>query len=246
MRNAHSWFPSKYINESGLLRASTDRQHLAIESRIVADLVARSYDGFLRHRAMGNLLDIGCGLVPLYGTYSKLADTVTTADWPSSYHDSRFVDIFLDLGAELPFKSESFNTILASDVLEHLQNPALFWRSSARVLRTGGLLVGNVPFLYPIHEQPHDYTRFTEYSLRLSMREHGFDDIVIVNIGGYVECVANLLVKGMVQFGLPGRVGASVSSRLIALWTNSAIGARLKSRTGQKFPLGYLFSGIKK
>ena len=66
----------------------------------------------------------------------------------------------------LPFKDDSFKQIVCSEVLEHLQYPGQAVREMHRILESEGKLVLTVPFVYPLHEGPHDYQRFTEYGLK--------------------------------------------------------------------------------
>ena len=75
-------------------------------------------------------------------------------------------DVLHDLHAPLPFDDECFDTVLASHVLEHIEQvslPQLMWEI-ARVLRPGGYLIAIVPhgshssaWENPLHRQ-----RFTE------------------------------------------------------------------------------------
>jgi hypothetical protein len=48
-----------------------------------------------------------------------------------------------------------------------------------------------IPFLYPIHESPHDYTRFTEFGLRHLFRDFG--TVEIHSRGGFFSTVAQFV-----------------------------------------------------
>jgi SAM-dependent methyltransferase len=74
-------------------------------------------------------------------------------------------DVFAD-AAELPFRDGSFDTVVLFDVLEHLGKPNDALREIARLLRPGGSALLSVPFLYPIHDAPHDFQRLTPHGLR--------------------------------------------------------------------------------
>lgn len=67
---------------------------------------------------------------------------------------------------KLPFADESIDTIYLLDVLEHLENPLIALREASRTLKQDGKLVMRIPFLYPIHDAPRDFTRFTIYGLQ--------------------------------------------------------------------------------
>ena len=69
-------------------------------------------------------------------------------------------------GKRLPFPDESFNTVLSVQVLEHTPDPAALVLEMARVLRPDGLLILTAPFSFRLHEEPHDYFRFSVHGLR--------------------------------------------------------------------------------
>jgi SAM-dependent methyltransferase len=75
------------------------------------------------------------------------------------------VDVVADAQA-LPFVSDSFEQIICVEVLEHIAVPSRAASEMARVLQNDGRLVLTMPFVYPLHEAPHDYQRFTSYGLR--------------------------------------------------------------------------------
>jgi SAM-dependent methyltransferase len=65
----------------------------------------------------------------------------------------------------LPFVSSSFPVILCTEVLEHCTNPQQVIDEFFRVLQPGGKLILTTRFIFPIHDAPHDYFRFTQYGL---------------------------------------------------------------------------------
>lgn len=66
----------------------------------------------------------------------------------------------------LAFDDESFEVILCTEVLEHLHTPQKAIDEMRRVLKTDGILILTTRFVFPIHDAPHDYYRYTEYGLR--------------------------------------------------------------------------------
>ena len=103
MNNADCWEPTKYVVRKGRLRGSRDPRHLAVSSRLAADLYAERYQKYLPLHARGRLLDLGCGTVPLFASYRDFATQVTTLDWAGSRHPSPHVDVLHDLRRPLPF-----------------------------------------------------------------------------------------------------------------------------------------------
>lgn len=59
------------------------------------------------------------------------------------------------------FGEQSFDAVLAVEMLEHCHDPGAALRAMLRALRAGGLLVLTTrTWFYPKHEQPADYWRF--------------------------------------------------------------------------------------
>ena len=77
----------------------------------------------------------------------------------------------------LPFVDGAFDVVLCTEVLEHLTEPQLAIDEMFRVLGPGGELLLTTRFLFPIHDAPHDYFRYTKYGLRHLLRR--FDDVRI-------------------------------------------------------------------
>jgi SAM-dependent methyltransferase len=239
MRNAELWKPTRFVLRGGRLRASRDRKQCALASRLAVDLTGALYAEHLPRWCKGKLLDLGCGKAPLHGVYSKHITQSVCADWPNSIHQSPFLDLACDLGSPLPFRDASFDTLLLSDVLEHVPDPGLLWREMARVLRPGGRLILNVPFLYWIHEAPHDYGRYTEHALRRFAAGTGFDLLALHPIGGSREVIVDLLSKRLARKMLVGKPLALVLQELCFLICRTGRGARRIEKTGRSFPLAY-------
>jgi SAM-dependent methyltransferase len=91
----------------------------------------------------------------------------------------------------LPFANDSFDVILANNVIEHLREPAAGVSEMRRVLAPRGQVLYTIPFLYPVHEAPHDYARFTRYGLTRLFRE--FSAVEIHARGGAFSTLAQLL-----------------------------------------------------
>jgi SAM-dependent methyltransferase len=70
----------------------------------------------------------------------------------------------------LGIRDASFEVVLCTEVLEHLPEPQLALDEIFRVLQPGGQLLLTTRFLFPIHDAPHDYFRFTKYGLRHLLR----------------------------------------------------------------------------
>jgi SAM-dependent methyltransferase len=156
LKNTEQWKPTKFICTSSGLAAAKEDRHLARGSRFIGGLQARNYEKALRSHARGRLLDLGCGHVPLYGVYRNLVSENICVDWENTMHVNTFLDIATSLDKELPFPDASYDTVLLTDVLEHLPEPVFSMPQIARVLRRKGKAIISVPFFYWLHEVPYD------------------------------------------------------------------------------------------
>lgn len=66
----------------------------------------------------------------------------------------------------LPFKEGEFDVVLCMTVLEHLEDPTRAIKEMRRVLKVGGRIIVSVPFMFPMHDVPGDYWRFTKFGLQ--------------------------------------------------------------------------------
>lgn len=179
MKNETSWRPSKYVQSGRHWASSNDPEEVGLGSRLITDSVAKIYSKHLAACARGRLLDLGCGKAPLYGIYRGLVDSVTCSDWIDSDH----VDVVSDLAQPLPFDDAAFDTIILSDVWEHVPDPALVWHEMTRVLTPGGHIVMNVPFFYWLHAHPHDFYRYTSFALSSFVSNNGLELLQLETLG---------------------------------------------------------------
>lgn len=239
MRNRQEWRPSKYVFHGGRLTASRDPAEVAVSSRLMADLVAAHYDRYLKEHARGRLLDLGCGKVPLLHAYAELVEEVTCVDWGSRPHENDHVDIQCDLTEPLPFADERFDTIILSDVLEHIPRPESLWSEMARVLSKGGKLLMNVPFIYWIHEEPHDYYRYTEFALKRFTDLSGLSLVVIRPMGGAASVLADITSKSLARLPYVGKSIARFVQWGAQVLITTRTGAELSRAKSTPFPCGY-------
>ena len=77
----------------------------------------------------------------------------------------------------LPFKDEEFEVVLCTEVLEQVKNPFIVEQELRRVTKKGGMLILSTRFVFPLHDVPHDYWRFTKYGLRELFKEWEIVDL---------------------------------------------------------------------
>jgi SAM-dependent methyltransferase len=72
---------------------------------------------------------------------------------------------------DIPLLTGSVDAVWIQAVLEHVLEPHRVAAEIARVVRLGGLVFSDTPFLQQVHEGPYDFTRFTESGHRWLFRD---------------------------------------------------------------------------
>lgn len=235
MKNEPAWRPTKFELVDGVLHPSPDEREMGMRSLLIGRLQAAAYQYAIEHYARGRLVDVGCGKVPLYGVYRSRVTDIVCIDWPNSQHGAEHVDIQTDLNAGIPLPDGTADTALVTDVLEHLRDPFLFWREIARVLAPGGVAIVGVPFLYWLHEQPHDYFRYTRHRLEAFCNDANLDVLELKAYGGALAVVLDIVGKSLPRPWLWRPFTRA------ALWLyQTTLGQRIDEREREAFPIGYL------
>jgi SAM-dependent methyltransferase len=133
--------------------------------------------------AKGTMLDIGCGTRRYESIFKNSVDQYIGLDWPEV--EGRACPDIIGDAMFIPFADQSFDTVLATELMEHLPSPQNFLAETARIMRDGGTLILSVPFMEPLHEEPRDYYRFTPYSLRVLLVHNDFSILQLWNRGGW-------------------------------------------------------------
>lgn len=176
----------------GLLPAWLRRRLMVVES-----VIEREVSAFAESLPPGSrLLDAGAG----EGRYR---------DW---FRHCRYVGVDLGIGdgrwnyagldvlgdlERLPFPDDAFDAMVNIVVLEHTRRPREVLTELTRSLRPGGRLLLIVPQQWEVHQQPHDYFRFTRYGLEWMLGEAGLAPLKLEPIGGYFTLLARRLLNGL-------------------------------------------------
>jgi SAM-dependent methyltransferase len=197
----------------------------------------------------GALLDIGAAdrwiepVLPAGVQYVAL-------DYPTTGHDlyGATPHVFAD-AVHLPFPNGSFNAVICLEVLEHVPDPAIVVNEIARVLTPGGRAWISMPFLYPLHDAPFDFQRYTEFGLRRDIQRAGLEIVTFqrschaIRAAGLLMCLAVAgglhVVQGwrrwlLLPLGMVAIVSINVVSWLTSLfwpdWSHLTKGHELEVR----------------
>jgi ubiquinone/menaquinone biosynthesis C-methylase UbiE len=132
----------------------------------------------------GRLLDIGCGEKKKRFLIGDCVEEYVGLDHKDSIHNLTAVDI-IGTAYDIPVLDNSFDSILCTAVLEHLEQPLLALKESFRVLKPDGHALYTVPLFWHLHEEPRDFYRYTKYGLEHLFKEAGFEVVEIVPLSGF-------------------------------------------------------------
>lgn len=154
----------------------------------------------------GTFLDVGCGKMPYKDFIIKNSkiDNYVGLDIDSAleYDADVKADYTWD-GITMPFEDNSFESAMATEVLEHCPEPKGVLAEIKRVLKPGSTFFFTVPFLWNLHEAPHDEYRYTPFALERLLQEAGFREIEIKASGGWHASMAQMLGLWVIRSKLP-------------------------------------------
>ena len=157
--------------------------------------------------ATGTLLDIGAAdrwisaYLPVQVQYIALDHPATGRALYGAQPD-----VLAD-GARLPFADATLDGVICLEVLEHVPDPAGVIAEIARVLRPGGQAWLSMPFLYPVHDAPYDFQRYTTHGLQRALARAGLQVTALRQTGNALH-TAGLLACLAVAGGVHRRGGA--------------------------------------
>lgn len=141
--------------------------------------------------AKGRLLDIGCGNKPYETMFAGKVTEHVGCDIVQS--SERRADVVCP-ATQIPIEDESFDTVLCTQVIEHVADHRALLREAYRLLRRDGVLILSGPLYWPLHEEPYDFFRFTKYGLRNLLEATGFTIHSIESNGGKWALCGQVLI----------------------------------------------------
>lgn len=157
----------------------------------------------------GDLLDAGCGKMPYrdFILSNSKVDKYVGLDIETAvvYDEQVQPDVTWD-GSKMPFQDHSFDCVIATEVLEHVPNLLIYLGEVFRVLKPGGVFFFTTPFLWPLHEGPHDEYRITPFAMDRLLKKTGFGNIEIKALGGWNASLAQMMGLWLRRSPMSGRM----------------------------------------
>ncbi len=140
----------------------------------------------------GILLDFGCGSKPYKSLFQ--VDKYIGLDYenPGHPHENEEIDVFYD-GQKIPFDDNSFDSVLCSEVIEHVFNLDDILKELNRVMKPGAKMLITCPFAWNEHEIPNDFARYTRFALKSKFEENGFELVSYSKSGNFWSTIFQLM-----------------------------------------------------
>lgn len=158
---------------------------------ITRRLIYYSISGIAQNLKGNQLLDVGCGTKP-YQNLFQFEKYIGIDFDKGGANQNPHADFLYD-GKKFPFDENEMDCVLATEVFEHVFEPERFLSEVSRVLKPGGKLLITVPFAWPEHEQPFDYSRYTSFGLKYILEKNGFQIILQRKTGNFVLAIGQLI-----------------------------------------------------
>lgn len=159
---------------------------------LIFRIINPALESCLRQYASGSLLDIGCGTKPYADMAAPHVERHVGVDHSESPHDATRVDL-VGTAYQVPVEDRTFDTVLCTDVLEHLEDPQAAVREAFRVLKPGGHAIYTTPLFWHLHEEPRDFYRYTKYGLQYLFAGAGFEVLQVTSLTGFCATFAQEL-----------------------------------------------------
>ena len=164
-------------------------------------------------------IDLGCGSQPFRHHLENAGYSYIGVDAVQNGRDS--VDFLAFLDRPLPpdlLAVGPVDVILCTEVLEHVADWHQAFRNIRCMLRPGGKVVITCPFIYPLHEQPHDYWRPTGSALRYFAACYGLKIIRQEQLGDFWDALGTVIGSlGLDGFARRANGGIALTRRNLGL-----------------------------
>ena len=153
-------------------------------------LIIKSFKKIKKNRKIYNVLNVGAG-GEIKNIIKKNFKNVFEIDIDSKRNPDQTIDICNnDFSKVIKYKP---NLVCIFEVLEHTTNPINAVNNIWKIINKGDYVLASVPFIFHIHDEPHDYFRFTKFGLDLLFKN--FTSVKIYERNGWLESILVLFLR---------------------------------------------------
>lgn len=137
----------------------------------------------------GKVLDVGAGEVNRYAKYFAYTEYIRMDPRHTGKAD------LVGSADNIPLPDDSVDSIVCTQVFEHLSDP---WKSAQelfRVLKPKGYALITVPQMNELHEEPFDFYRYTKFGLQSMFEKAGFTVVRVDQRGGLFSMLWQICIR---------------------------------------------------
>ncbi len=147
----------------------------------------------------GCVVDIGSG-DSNHGAYIRPSIELFKFDFPdTNYRYQNPPHVYADASC-MPVLGASIDSVLLLEVLEHVERFDLVLSEIRRMLKPNGTLYLSAPFIYPGHDEPNDYHRFTRHGLAKDLAHHGFKIEIMIQHGNSIVVALQMINLSLLEW----------------------------------------------
>lgn len=153
-------------------------------------LIIKSFNKIKKNKKNYNVLNIGAG-GEIKNIIKKNFNNYFEIDIDSRRNPDQIIDLCNDRFSKIiRYKP---NLVCIFEVLEHTTNPLKAVNNIYKIINKGDFVLASVPFIFHIHDEPHDYFRFTKFGLKLLFKD--FANVKIYERNGWLESIFVILIR---------------------------------------------------
>lgn len=117
-------------------------------------------------------------------------------------------DFLIDLSDSrvLEIVEYKYDYVVMMEVLEHVPDFETALKNCWGLLKDSGTLIASVPWSTPLHDKPHDYYRFTCFTIEATLNNQGYNDIHLEFRGNLLDSIIYLGLRGLKSWGWKGKL----------------------------------------
>lgn len=142
----------------------------------------------------GRMLDFGCGSKPYKSLINVKEYIGVDFEGQGHSHVNEQIDVFYD-GKTIPLESNSFDSVLSTEVFEHVFNLEDMLTELHRVMKPGAVMLVTCPFIIAEHEAPNDCNRYTSYGIKNLVQRKGFEIVHYEKLGTSVQAQMQIFMS---------------------------------------------------
>ena len=141
----------------------------------------------------GRVLDVGAG------SFSRYKDLFNFDEYIKMNTEIGKNTDIIGKVENIPSEDTAFDSVICTQVLGDVYELQKAFKEFYRVLRPGGVLLLTENLFDSLHDEPNDFWRFTQHSLRRLAQDAGFEVKVLERRGGYRSVLAQMKARYLIE-----------------------------------------------